>query len=62
MAVGPRDAIDKKLINMYADKQTNSFDSTSRLDPEKVWQSMALVAINNRNFIQVKGLNSKKAG
>jgi len=51
MAIGARDAIDKKLAAMYADKQTNNFDITSKVDPELVWQGMKMIAINNRAMI-----------
>ena len=53
MAIGARDGIDKKLTQLYADKQTSNFDIKSKVDPEQVWQGMTMIAMNNKAFMQI---------
>jgi hypothetical protein len=57
MAVGAKDKIDRKLVQMYANVQTNNYDKTTRVDPERIMDSMSLIALNNRNFVQVRNYN-----
>ena len=48
MAVAPTDSIDKKLAKLYAQKTTVNLDSKSTLSPEDFWNSMAIIAMNNK--------------
>ena len=48
MAVAPTDSIDKKLAKMYAQKTTVNLDSKSTLSPEDFWNSMSIIAMNNK--------------
>lgn len=54
MVVGAKDKIDRKLVSLYAKVQTNNFDITSKVDPEKMLNSMNLMAMNNKVHIEVK--------
>jgi|GEM_PF-730739 len=54
MAVGARDAIDRKLVQMYAKVQTNNFEQTSKIDPERMMSSMDLMALNNKSYFEIK--------
>ena len=54
MAVGAKDKIDRKLVQMYANVQTSTPDKTTRLAPETVLDCMAIMALNNRGVIQAK--------
>ena len=61
MAVGAKDKIDRKLVKMYANVQTSTPDTSSRLDPEKVIDCMAIMALNNRGIIQAnKSIHYRK--
>ena len=57
MTVGAKNAIDKRLVQMYANIQTNNYDKTSRVEPERIMDSMSLMALNNRTFVQVRNYN-----
>lgn len=48
MAVAPTDSIDKKLAKLYAQKTTVNLDSKSTLSPEEFWNSMSIIAMNNK--------------
>ncbi len=48
MAVAPTDSIDKKLAKMYAQKTTVNLDAKSTLSPEDFWNSMSIIAMNNK--------------
>ena len=48
MAVAPTDSIDKKLAKLYAQKTTVNLDSKSTLSPEDFWNSMSIIAMNNK--------------
>lgn len=54
MAVTPTNAIDKRLAELYMDKVTVNLDRQSSLCPDDFWNSMELIAINNKAFMQVK--------
>jgi len=54
MAVVPTNAIDKRLAELYMNKVTVNLDSKSSLCPDEFWNSMELIAINNKAFMQVK--------
>ena len=41
-----KDSIDEKLSEMYFDKVTVNLDTTSKMDPEVFWNSMAMLASN----------------
>jgi len=53
MAVGAKDKIDRKLVSLYAKVQTNNFDLTSKVDPDKIMDSMYLMAMNNKTHIEI---------
>jgi hypothetical protein len=53
MSIGAKTAIDKKLIQLYAEKQTMQFNESDRIDPEMVWQGMKIIASTNRTFINL---------
>jgi len=48
MAVRPTDSIDKKLAQMYASKVTVNLEAKSTLSPNEFWNSMELIALNNK--------------
>lgn len=54
MGVGARDAIDKRLVQMYAKVQTNNFELASKIDPERMMSSMDLMALNNKSYFEIK--------
>ena len=54
MSIVPTDAIDKKLAKMYAQKQTVNLDSKSTLSPEDFWNSMSIIAMNNKAVINFR--------
>ena len=54
MAVAPTDSIDKKLAKMYAQKTTVNLDSKSTLSPEDFWNSMSIIAMNNKAVINYR--------
>jgi hypothetical protein len=54
MSVGARDYIDRKLVSMYANTKTNNFELAAKIDPEKMMDSMSLMAMNNKSYLQIK--------
>lgn len=48
MSVRPTDNIDKKLAQMYATKVTVNLEAKSTLSPNEFWNSMELIALNNK--------------
>jgi len=54
MAVGPNDVIDRKLVQIYAKAKTNNFDMSSTVNPEKIMNSMELMALNNKSYFDIK--------
>ena len=54
MAVAPTDSIDKKLVKLYAQKTTVNLDSKSTLSPEDFWNSMSIIAMNNKAVINFR--------
>ena len=62
MAVGARDAIDKRLVQIYADLKTTPSESAKTVDPEKVLNSMELMSLNNKTFMQIRGRKSDIGG
>ena len=48
MAITPSDSIDKKLAQMYATKVTVNLDPKSTLSPNDFWNSMEIIALNNK--------------
>ncbi len=53
MAVRPTDSIDKKLAQMYASKVTVNLEAKSTLSPNEFWNSMELIALNNKAVMQL---------
>ncbi|MDD3013063.1 MAG: hypothetical protein PHC34_05110 [Candidatus Gastranaerophilales bacterium] len=54
MAVGARDNIDRRLVQMYSKVQTNNFELASAIDPSKMMNSMELMALNNKSYFEIK--------
>ncbi len=54
MAVAPTDSIDKKLARLYAQKTTVNLDSKSTLSPEDFWNSMSIIAMNNKSVMNFR--------
>ncbi len=54
MSVVPQDAIDRKLAQLYASKQTVNLDNKSSLSPEDFWSSMSIIAMNNKAVMNFK--------
>jgi hypothetical protein len=52
MAVGAKDATDKKLVKMYANVKTMSENTTSQVDPEQILRTMSMIAMHNKHQIQ----------
>lgn len=62
MGIGARDYIDQKLVTMYANVKTNNFELASKVDPEKMMDSMSLMALNNRSYLQIqKNMEQRKS-
>ncbi|OGI04982.1 MAG: hypothetical protein A2287_07560 [Candidatus Melainabacteria bacterium RIFOXYA12_FULL_32_12] len=53
MSIGPRDMIDRKLVQIYSNVQTNNLDIVSTVDPEKIMKSISLIALNNKIQVQI---------
>ena len=45
---------DKKLTELYSSQVTVNLDMQSKMDPNKFWNTMELVAINHRAMINFK--------
>ncbi len=46
--------LDKKLAQLYAEKVTVNLDQKSSISPDVFWQSMQVIAVNNKAFINFK--------
>ncbi|EKE04731.1 MAG: hypothetical protein ACD_20C00015G0008 [uncultured bacterium] len=62
MSIGPKDLIDKKLVQLYTNVRTNNFDVVSAVDPERIMNSISLIGLNNKAQIQIRknDINPKK--
>ena len=60
MAVGARDAIDKKLVQMYANTQTSNLNTVSSVSPDQILNSMTLMSMNNRIFFEMKRTKTER--
>lgn len=49
-----RDDIDKRLAQMYSQQKTVNTDNLKRIEPDRVWEIMALVGQTNIANIQAK--------
>ena len=45
---------DKKLTELYSTQVTVNLDMQSKMDPNKFWNSMEVIAINHRATINFK--------
>ena len=45
---------DKKLTELYSSQVTVNLDTESKMDPNKFWNSMELIAINHRATINFR--------
>lgn len=43
-----KDAVDKKITELYATKVTVNLDAKSTLTPEDFWSSMQIISCNNK--------------
>ena len=53
MALNAENAIDKKLTDLYADKITVCLDRAKLLNPDEVWQTMQIIASNNKALVKI---------
>ncbi len=54
MAVQPTDMIDRRLAEMYATKVTVNLEAKSTLSPNEFWNSMELIAMNNKALVNIR--------
>ena len=45
---------DQKLAELYSSKVTVNLDTKSTVDPNKIWNSMELIAVNHKAMINYK--------
>ena len=48
------DDFDKKLTELYSSQVTVNLDMQSKMDPNKFWNSMEVIAVNHRATINFK--------
>ncbi len=53
MAITAKNNIDKRLTELYADKITVNLERTSLLNPDEVWQTMQIIASNNKALVKI---------
>ena len=53
MSLNAENIIDKKLTELYADKITVCLDKTKFLNPDEVWQTMQIIASNNKALVKI---------
>ena len=54
MSVGPTNALDKRLVELYREKVTvNLNHDSSIVSPDDFWKTMYLVANNNKAFLKI---------
>lgn len=51
--IGPRDSIDSRLVQIYANIITSNFERINIIDPDKMMQMMSISAHNNRAFVEL---------
>jgi hypothetical protein len=57
MSVGAKNAMDKRLVELYKDKQTLCSDNKSQIDAKTVWDNMQMIAVTNQAYMFI---NNKK--
>lgn len=45
---------DQKLAELYSSKVTVNLDTKSTVDPNKIWNSMELIAVNHKAMINFR--------
>lgn len=45
---------DKKLAELYSTKVTVNLDTKSTVDPNQIWNSMELIAVNHKAMINFR--------
>lgn len=61
MAIGATSKIDKRLVNLYAEKKTISEDSSdSKISPDEIWNCMSMIATTNQAFMSINNKSFKK--
>ena len=56
MALTDGKKVDKKLTDIYADKVTVNLNRANPIPPEEVWQTMQIIAINNKALVKINFL------
>ena len=55
MALRAPDTVDMKLRQIYCDKVTVNLEAKSSLTPDEFWNTMEIIALNNKGMINFKG-------
>ena len=58
--IGPRDTIDKRLVQMYANVQTCNFDQINKINTEDMMKGIELMSRCNKIFIDLNNKKSQK--
>ena len=48
------DNFDQKLAELYSSQVTVNLDTQSKMDPNKFWNSMELIAVNHKAMINFR--------
>ena len=54
MALRAPDAIDTKLRQIYSEKVTVNLEAKSSLTPDDFWNTMEIIALNNKGMMNFK--------
>ena len=49
-----KNGINQKLAELYSSKVTVNLDTKSNVDPNQIWNSMELIAVNHKAMINYK--------
>ncbi len=61
MAVGANNNYDQSIVDIYQEAQTYNDNPESKVDPEKIMQSISIMGYNNKLFFEVqKNLGKRK--
>lgn len=58
MAVGARDALDTRLTHLYANVQTVTFEKSSRVDADKIYAGLTMMAMTNKALVNIHNRKS----
>ena len=54
MSVVSSDPLDRKLASLYLQKTTVNLETKSTISPDEFWNSMSMIAMNNRAMMNFK--------